>query len=176
MLVRCPRCAAIIHLEDTESSLSHVTCWMCHSVIEPTPQGTNRSPDTLVSSNSALRDMSAAISLTESLFPEAANPELSTGERIKLLVVEGPSQGTAFELSKSITTIGRIGCGADIEIDDPEVSRSHCAVEVRRDGILLHDLRSTNGTYLRNSRVTVARLEATSSFRIGGSKLQLKAT
>jgi hypothetical protein len=176
MLLRCPRCAAIIHLEDTESSLSDVTCWMCNSVIEPTPRGTNRSPDTLVSSDSTLRDMSTAFGLTESLFPEAANRELSTGEKIKLRVVEGPSQGTEFELSKSITTIGRIGCGADIEIDDPEVSGSHCAVEVRRDGILLHDLRSTNGTYLRNSRISVARLEATSRFRIGGSKLQLKAT
>jgi pSer/pThr/pTyr-binding forkhead associated (FHA) protein len=120
--------------------------------------------------------MSAAIGLTETVVPEAANPEISTGERIKLHVVEGPSQGSEFELSKSITTIGRIGGGADIELDDPEVSRSHCAVEVRRDVILLHDLRSTNGTYLRNSRVSVARLAARSRFRIGGSKLQLKTT
>lgn len=78
-VVRCRRCAAISHLEDTESYLSAVTCWMCNSVVEPTPRGTNRSPDTLVSSNSALRDMSVAISLTESLFPEAANPELRLG-------------------------------------------------------------------------------------------------
>jgi len=176
MLVRCPRCAAIIHLEDTESSLSVVTCWMCNSVIGRASRGTNGNPDTLVSSRSVLRGMSAAIGLTETVVPEAANPEISTGERIKLHVVEGPSQGSEFELSKSITTIGRIGGGADIELDDPEVSRSHCAVEVRRDGILLHDLRSTNGTYLRNSRVSVARLAARSRFRIGGSKLQLKTT
>ena len=81
-----------------------------------------------------------------------------------------------FEIAKAITTIGRIGGGADIEIDDPEISRSHCAVEVRRDAILLHDLRSTNGTYLRDSRVSVARLDMVSKFRIGGSKLQLKTT
>jgi len=69
-----------------------------------------------------------------------------------------------------------MGGGADIEIDDPEVSRSHCAIEVRRDGILLYDLRSTNGTYLRNSQVSVVRLEPTSIFRIGTSWLQLKTT
>jgi pSer/pThr/pTyr-binding forkhead associated (FHA) protein len=97
-------------------------------------------------------------------------------EHIKLCVVEGPSQGTEFEITKSITTIGRMGGGADVEIDDPEVSRSHCAIEVRRDGILLHDLRSTNGTYLRNARVSVVRLEPMSIFRIGTSQLQVKTT
>jgi pSer/pThr/pTyr-binding forkhead associated (FHA) protein len=49
----------------------------------------------------------------------------------------------------------------------------HCAVEVRRDVILLHDLRSTNGTYLDNSPVFAARLEEMSRFRIGSSLLQM---
>jgi hypothetical protein len=48
-----------------------------------------------------------------------------------------------------------------------------CAVEVRRDAILLHDLRSTNGTYLGDSRVFAARLEDMSEFRIGTSLLQV---
>jgi hypothetical protein len=30
-----------------------------------------------------------------------------------------------------------MGGGADVEIDDPEVSRSHCAVEIRHDGTLI---------------------------------------
>jgi pSer/pThr/pTyr-binding forkhead associated (FHA) protein len=95
---------------------------------------------------------------------------------MKLCVVNGQSQLEEFEITKSITTIGRKGGGADIEIDDPEISRSHCAVEVRRDCILLHDLRSTNGTLLLGSRVTVARLELLSTFRIGGTQLEIKAT
>jgi pSer/pThr/pTyr-binding forkhead associated (FHA) protein len=70
-------------------------------------------------------------------------------------------------------TIGRLGGGANIEIDDPEVSRLHCAVEVRRDAILLHDLRSKNGTYLGDSRVFAARLDESSKFRIGSSLLQV---
>jgi pSer/pThr/pTyr-binding forkhead associated (FHA) protein len=60
-----------------------------------------------------------------------------------------------------------------MEIDDPEISRLHCAVEVRRDAILLHDLRSMNGTYIDNSRVFAARLEEKSKFRIGSSLLQV---
>jgi len=104
----------------------------------------------------------------------AASMELPVAERIRLQLVTGSEEGTEFEVSKCLTTIGRAGGGADIEIDDPEVSRSHCAIEVRRDGILLHDLRSTNGTYLRGSPVTVVRLDPLSIFRIGTSHLQLK--
>jgi S-DNA-T family DNA segregation ATPase FtsK/SpoIIIE len=112
----------------------------------------------------------------ETPFPEVANPELPVAEHIKLCVVVGPSQGAEFEITSSFTTIGRMGGGADVEIADPEVSRSHCAVEVRRDGILLYDLRSTNGTFLRTSHVSVARLEPMSIFRIGTSQLQVKTT
>jgi hypothetical protein len=177
MLVRCPRCDAIIHLEDTADSREPVTCWMCTSVItRSSPNSTSSGPATLASPQSGSRDRPTPIGLVESIFPEASNPVLGSGERIKLQVVEGPSLGVEFEVSKSITTIGRIGGGADVEIDDPEVSRAHCAVEVRRDSILLHDLRSTNGTYLRNSRVTVARLEKAAKFRIGGSQIVLGTT
>ena len=78
------------------------------------------------------------------------------------------------ELSRPLMTIGRSGGGADIEIEDPEVSAIHCAVEVRRDAILLHDLRSRNGTYVDNARVFAARLEQMSTFRIGSSILRVK--
>jgi Inner membrane component of T3SS, cytoplasmic domain len=176
MLVRCPHCDAIIHLEDSGYSPDVVTCWMCTSVIARSPNAANAGPATLASPQSGFRDRPAPIGLSQSVFLEASNPALGAGERIKLRVAEGPSQGLEFEISKSITTIGRIGGGADIEIDDPEVSRAHCAVEVRRDGILLHDLRSTNGTYLRNSRVSVARLEKASKFRIGVSQILLRTT
>ena len=71
-------------------------------------------------------------------------------------------------------TIGRLGGDADIQIDDPGVSRLHCAPEVRRDAILLHDLRSRNGTFVDNSQVMAARLRNESQFRIGSSCLQIE--
>jgi pSer/pThr/pTyr-binding forkhead associated (FHA) protein len=70
-------------------------------------------------------------------------------------------------------TIGRAGGKADIQIDDPEVSRLHCSVEVRGNAILLHDLRSTNGTFVGHSRVVSARLRKMSQFRIGSSYLRI---
>jgi hypothetical protein len=174
MLIRCPQCGSIIHFESAPSSA--VTCWMCHSTIDHDSIPSSPGPPTITAPSSLLQEKPRPIGLSETPLPEAANPELPEGERIRLCVVEGPSQGGEFEITRSITTIGRMGGGADVEIDDPEVSRSHCAIEVRRDGILLYDLRSTNGTYLRNSRVSVARLEPISIFRIGTSQMHVRTT
>jgi len=108
---------------------------------------------------------------------ESASPtkslEIPPGQTIKICVVAGFSQGREFDLSRPLMTIGRMGGKADIQIDDPEVSRLHCSVEVRGDAILLHDLRSTNGTFVGDSRVVSARLRKMSQFRIGSSNLRI---
>jgi hypothetical protein len=174
MLVRCPHCGSIIHFERQPSSTA--TCWMCRSTIERGSIPSSPGPPTIRDTSSLPRERPSPIGLSETSFPEAANPKLPTGEHIRLCVVEGPSQGGEFKITSSITTIGRMGGGADVEIDDPKISRSHCAIEVRHDAILLYDLRSTNGTYLRDSSVSVVRLEPMSIFRIGTSLLQLKPT
>jgi hypothetical protein len=174
MQIRCPRCGSTIHLEDAQDAPQVVKCWMCRSTVDSLPPDSG--PDTLAVTSSVLRDTPSPIGISVNSFPVAANQDLPADAHVKLSVVEGPSQGKEFEITKSITTIGRTGGGADIEIDDPEVSRSHCAVEIRREGILLHDLRSTNGTYLRGSRISVVRLEPTSIFRIGTSQLQVTTT
>jgi len=98
---------------------------------------------------------------------------LPQDKTIKISIMTGPSRGKEYDLSRPLVTIGRLGGGADIEVDDAEVSRVHCAVEVRRDTILLHDMRSTNGTYLGDSRVFSARLEDGSTFRVGSTILHV---
>lgn len=172
MRVQCPRCNATIHLEDPQDAPQIVKCWMCQATID-TPRP-DPAPKTLRTSSSNSRENPDPVALRIHSSEEAASVELSSTGRVALEIVFGLAQGTEFELTKSLTTIGRKGGGADIEIDDPEVSRSHCAIEVRRDGILLHDLRSTNGTYLRGSPVTVIRLSPMSIFRIGTSHLCVK--
>ena|ERR1700722_15831414 len=174
ILIRCPHCASIIHTESRPSSA--VTCWMCQSTIEHDSMASNPGPATIKVSSSRQRERASPIGLSETPFPDAASPDLPEGERFRVCVLEGPSQGEEFEITSSITTIGRMGGGANIEIDDPEMSRSHCAIEIRHDGILLHDLRSTNGTYLHDSRVSVVRLGPRLIFRAGTSLLQLNTT
>jgi pSer/pThr/pTyr-binding forkhead associated (FHA) protein len=147
---------------------------MCQSTIETGSVLSESSPATIRIPSSLPRERPSPIGLSNTPFPIAASLQLPEAQRFRICVVEGPSRGKEFELAGAITTIGREGGGANIEIDDPEMSRSHCAVEVRHDGILLHDLRSTNGTYLQNSRVSVVRLDPMSIFRLGTSLLQLK--
>lgn len=149
---------------------------MCQSTIERGSVSSNSGPPTIRVPSSLPRERPSPIGLSETPFPDSANTELPEGDHFTVCVVEGPSQGAEFEITSLITTIGRMGGGADVEIDDPEISRSHCAIEIRPGGIILYDLRSTNGTYLHNSRISVIRLDPMSIFRIGTSLLQMKAT
>jgi hypothetical protein len=174
MQARCPFCGAIIHFPDANAGRpSQVTCWMCDSPVEPGPARAGSAPPTVQSPPSNSHERAGNIGL-RGLVPETTSLELQQGDVVTICVSSGRNLGKEFELSKPLTTIGRVGGGADVEIDDPEVSRSHCAIEVRRDAILLHDLRSTNGTYLANHRVSVVRMEPMAHFRIGASFLQLK--
>ena len=147
---------------------------MCNSIVEQDPARPGLPPPTVVAPRSNRQEKTGNVGLRGGSDPETPSLDLQPGDLVQVCVTSGRSLGKEFELSKPLTTIGRLGGGADIEIDDPEVSRSHCAIEVRRDAILLHDLRSTNGTYLGYQRVSVVRLEPMSHFRIGSSFLQLR--
>ncbi|PWI45254.1 FtsK/SpoIIIE domain-containing protein [Streptomyces sp. ICBB 8177] len=66
----------------------------------------------------------------------------------RLLVVGGPDAGGVHLLQGGQVRIGR-SADADVPLDDPDVSRLHCAVTLDADGrFLVADLGSTNGTYL----------------------------
>jgi hypothetical protein len=173
MQARCPFCGATLRLADANPGQPvSINCWMCNSVA--TQDFAGLAPPTLTAPPSTQQEKPGGIGLRPGSASQTGSLDLQPGDIVQACVVSGPSQGKEFELNKPLTTIGRIGGGADIQIDDPMVSRSHCAVEVRPDGILLHDLRSTNGTYVDDYRVSVVRLGLMSSFRIGSSFLRLK--
>jgi len=175
MQARCPSCGAIIHFPNSDlGRLSQATCWMCDSIVEQDPARAGLALSTVVAPSPKRHEKTGNIGLRGGTAPETPSLDLQLGDLVTICVASGRDLGREFELTKPLTTIGRLGGGADIEIDDPEVSRSHCAVEMRRDAILLHDLRSTNGTYLGNYRVSVIRLEPMSHFRMGSSFLQLR--
>jgi pSer/pThr/pTyr-binding forkhead associated (FHA) protein len=76
-----------------------------------------------------------------------------------------------FRLTKPRVVIGRKG--ADIPLNDPEISRNHCLLEVRDKYINLKDLDSTNGTFYEDERVRAAMLQDGSEFRIGESLIKV---
>ncbi|MFF4753024.1 FtsK/SpoIIIE domain-containing protein [Streptomyces sp. NPDC002514] len=80
------------------------------------------------------------------------HPELDDAPT-QLHVVAGPDAGGVHLLHGGRVTVGR-SADADVPLDDPDVSRLHCAVTVAADGqVSVADLGSTNGTVLDGTRV-----------------------
>ncbi|MFF5983698.1 FtsK/SpoIIIE domain-containing protein [Streptomyces olindensis] len=93
----------------------------------------------------------------------------------QLQVVAGPDAGGVHLLHGGEIRIGR-SADADVPLDDPDVSRLHCAVTVGADGrVSVADLDSTNGTTLDGVRVgdRAVRFTPGALLRIGESALRL---
>ncbi|WP_240499059.1 FHA domain-containing protein, partial [Streptomyces prasinus] len=93
----------------------------------------------------------------------------------RLHVVAGPDAGGVHLLHGGEIRIGR-SADADVPLDDPDVSRLHCAVTVGPDGrVSVADLGSTNGTTLDGRRVgsRPVGLAPGALLRIGESVLRL---
>ncbi|MCF0078390.1 FtsK/SpoIIIE domain-containing protein [Streptomyces lomondensis] len=93
----------------------------------------------------------------------------------QLQVVAGPDAGGVHLLHGGEIRIGR-SADADVPLDDPDVSRLHCAVTVSADGrVSVADLDSTNGTTLDGARVgsRAVRFAPGALLRIGESALRL---
>ncbi|MEV5989295.1 FHA domain-containing protein [Streptomyces sp. NPDC052051] len=93
----------------------------------------------------------------------------------QLHVVAGPDAGGVHLLHGGVIRIGR-SADAEVPLDDPDVSRLHCAVTVGGDGrVSVADLGSTNGTELDGVRVTdrPVRFSPGTLLRLGESALRL---
>jgi len=100
--------------------------------------------------------------------------QLPTGKAIALSVIAGPSRGLVYPIEKPRVVLGR--ADADVIINDKEISRWHCSIEIKDDVIRLRDMDSTNGTYFADERVRVAELKHLSEFRIGTSVILVSIT
>ncbi|MFC9246963.1 FHA domain-containing protein [Streptomyces sp. NPDC057136] len=92
-----------------------------------------------------------------------------------LHVIAGPDAGGVHLLHGGQIRIGR-SADADVPLDDPDVSRLHCAVTVSEDGrVSVTDLGSTNGTSLDGTEVhdRPVRLNPGALLRLGESTLRL---
>ena len=76
--------------------------------------------------------------------------------KVKLLVVGGEAKAAEINL-RLPTIIGR-GREASLALPHPLVSRKHCEIYEEDGQLRVRDLRSLNGTYVANQRVTDATL------------------
>lgn len=100
----------------------------------------------------------------------AARPEVAAVHEAH--VVGGPQAGRVLRLTPGQLVLGRDGAEA---LADPQVSRSHCRLEVSAAGVVVHDLGSTNGTELDGAPVptTGAAWVTAAVLRIGDMRLVL---
>ncbi len=72
----------------------------------------------------------------------------------KIVVREGPNPGQEFELSQTLTVIGRVpGAQSEIIINALGVSRRHAQISRRDNQHIIEDLNSSNGTFLNGKRL-----------------------
>jgi pSer/pThr/pTyr-binding forkhead associated (FHA) protein len=96
----------------------------------------------------------------------------------RLVVQKSPSlkEGLDFELDSVALTVGR-GTQNDLTLDGDEfASARHARIEPRRDGVWVHDLGSTNGTYVNGAPIDrPRRLTAGDIVRVGETDLRYDA-
>jgi two-component system cell cycle response regulator len=86
--------------------------------------------------------------------------------RATLTVISGSGAGRIIALNRAFTLLGRAST-SDLNFDDTAISRGHARVACERDGYVLEDLGSTNGTYLRGERITRQLLKSGDRFQLG---------
>jgi hypothetical protein len=97
--------------------------------------------------------------------PQAAAPAPGAGPRLEA--------GTASHPLTGSTVIGR-GAEADVQLTDTGVSRRHAEVRVLGDTVEVHDLGSTNGTWVNGRRVQTASLRDGDRITVGTTDLVLR--
>ena len=91
-----------------------------------------------------------------------------------MVIVRSDSQaGLDFTVTDA-TVVGR-SPEADIVIDDPYASEFHLRLVASDNGLTLHDLGSTNGTYLNGRRVTApAELRRGDAVQVGKTVMEIR--
>ncbi|MCI0422093.1 MAG: zinc-ribbon domain-containing protein [Acidobacteria bacterium] len=102
-----------------------------------------------------------------------SRPWLDSDKVVSLVVIDGPMKGQVFPVIKPRVLLGR--AEADIVLEDSEISRKHCALEVHGTSAVLADLGSTNGTYVDDERIETHQLQHMSEFRLGSTVVMFSA-
>jgi CheY-like chemotaxis protein len=93
----------------------------------------------------------------------------------RLVVITEGLTGLSHELGTHWATIGR-GDNNAFQIVETSISNQHCEVLLRGNELVVHDLLSTNGTFVGGRMVTEAVLQPGQILRLGQVELRLEFT
>ena len=92
----------------------------------------------------------------------------------RLVVIEGPLQGTVIPLGDTQITIGRAD-DSTLVIEDDYASSRHARIYPAEGSWVVEDLGSTNGTWIDRTRITSPTvLPLGAPLRIGRTTLQIQ--
>lgn len=95
-------------------------------------------------------------------------------EGSKVLFVRSESQQGIELAVTDVTVLGR-SSEADVVLDDPYASEFHMRLVAQDSGIMLHDLGSTNGTYVNGRRVTApTQLRRGDTIQVGKTVMEVR--
>jgi predicted Zn finger-like uncharacterized protein len=191
LIIECDRCYARYRYDEArfEGKVSKkVRCTKCMAIFEifrdGAPENTAaaapaRGGDDTVLRSPEARKKGAEATAKRPVQAASRRPPLSelkmpADSRVSLAVIAGPEAGRIYAVEKPRVIVGRHD--ADINVDDPEISRQHAAIEVAGEKVTLVDLGSSNGTFVGEERIREWELANQTEFSIGGSTLMLILT
>ena len=92
----------------------------------------------------------------------------------KLIVISGPDKGREFTLEEGQTLIVGRGESTATRLADPQVSRTHCQIEVDGGSFRLSDLKSRGGTSVNGRPISRHGLRPGDVIVIGGTELRFE--
>jgi len=93
----------------------------------------------------------------------------------KLVVISPGLAGLTYGLGKQWVTIGR-SSGNAFQIVEASISGQHCEVQLRGNELVVRDMRSTNGTFVRGVIVSEAVLKPWEILRLGDVELRFETS
>ena len=180
-MARCRHCGATIPLTIDAADEAGTTVATAArppveapATVEPAPRAEAAPKVEAPAGDATMRLPADASQLPAPQHVDLGAPSLPPGMRVSLAVLEGKEAGRVIRIEGASVIIGRHG--ADVLIDDPEVSRHHAQLDIHAARGVVRDLGSTNGVFVNDRKVSEAEIENRGEFRVGGTKLMLILT
>ena len=112
------------------------------------------------------RDMSEIVTINQSATQFSLGlPDSEAGCLVRIYPTDDGPCGL-WDLDKECAVIGR-ATSCDIQLEDDSVSREHAEIRHEAEGYVIHDLGSTNGTWVNDTRIDSSPLAAGDRIRCG---------
>lgn len=172
-MTSCPSCGEAFDIPPGHEDRSTAVCPRCGRVVV-TASAPTAGPDD-PSTQAFLEPLPPGEDPTQ-VGVASQTLSLPAGKRVSVAILSGPRKGDVVVLNGPRLTFGREGAGADVQVPDVQVSRSHAAVECHGARIVLRDLGSTHGTFVGDQPVTRSEIGSHGEFRLGATTFMLLLT